>query len=64
MTYFETRKTHTYRAYGMLLPGYGSSMDPHRCGDPDEPCVTVTEQREVSDWKVVKTETIGTFTKP
>lgn len=55
----ETRTTHLYYAYGRLFEWYGSSMDGHRCGDPDEPCITITEEREVSDWKVVKRETRG-----
>lgn len=49
----ETRKTHYYNFYGRVLTGYGPSMDSHRCGDPNEPCWTVVEQREVSDWTVV-----------
>lgn len=49
----ETRATHYYQAYGRTFTGYGPSMDPHRCGHPDEPCHTVTEQRLVTPWTVV-----------
>lgn len=55
----ETRKSHRYFFYGRVLSGYGPSMDPHRCGNPDEPCVTITEQREVSDWEIVSVERNG-----
>ncbi len=51
----ETRTRHYWREYGRTFEGYGPSMDPHRCGHPDEPCVTITEEREVSDWVVVDT---------
>lgn len=53
MTDIETRVEHYYQAYGMMINGYGSSMDPHRCGDPNEPCVIVRYEREVSPWKQV-----------
>ena len=46
----EARTEHYYRFYGRVLKGYGPSMDPHRCGDPDEPCWTVTETRKVTPW--------------
>lgn len=49
----ETRTTHTYEFYGRIVEGYGPSMDPHRCGAPNEPCRTVTEERTVSPWRVV-----------
>jgi hypothetical protein len=52
----ETRKTHFYNASGVIVKGYGSSMDPHRCGHPDEPCWTITEKRKVTPWKSWKTE--------
>lgn len=52
----ETRTTHYYRFYGRTLKGYGPSMAPHRCGDPSEPCVVVTEERTVTPWKVVSKE--------
>jgi hypothetical protein len=49
----ETRLTHYYEFYGRTLKGYGPSMDPHRCGDPSEPCRIVTEERTVSPWLIV-----------
>lgn len=49
----ETKTEHIYLFYGRWLSGYGPSMDPHRCGHPDEPCITVIYEREVSDWVVV-----------
>ena len=49
----ETRSTHRYLFYGRVLTGYGPSMDPHSCGDPDEPCWVITEARTVSPWVVV-----------
>lgn len=47
----ETRTEHRYKFYGRVLSGYGPSMDPHRCGDPAEPCVTITETRKVTPWR-------------
>lgn len=55
----ETNIKHLYYFYGRVLYGYGPSMDPHRCGDPDEPCVTIKMEREVSDWQLVNREVIG-----
>lgn len=52
----ETKTKHQYLFYGRWLDGYGPSMDPHRCGDPSEPCVTITYEREVSEWKQVSHE--------
>ena len=54
---------HYYQpARGMFpVKGYGPSMDPHRCGHPDEPCITITKEREVSDWVVTSKETKGGF---
>lgn len=49
----ETRVSHTYEFHGKTVEGYGPSMDPHLCGDPDEPCRTVTEARTVTPWQVV-----------
>lgn len=63
MTYIETRTLHQYYFYGTIQSGYGPSMDPHRCGHPDEPCWTITSTREVSDWKVSKIETKGDVPK-
>lgn len=61
--YRETKTEHYYQpAHGMFpVKGYGPSMDPHRCGHPDEPCITVTSEREVTDWEVVSKETKGGF---
>jgi len=50
--FVETRTTHHYLFYGRVLTGYGPSMDPHRCGDPTEPCVVITEERTVTPWRV------------
>lgn len=49
----ERRETHYYKFYGRILSGYGPSMDPHRCGDPSEPCSVVVETRRVTPWVVV-----------
>lgn len=49
----ETRTEHYFQSYGQVVKGYGSSMDPHHCGDPNEPCVTITQEREVTDWETV-----------
>lgn len=49
----EERRIHYYEFYGRTLKGYGPSMDPHRCGHPDEPCRTEVEQRKVTEWLVV-----------
>lgn len=57
-TEVETRTTHYYEFYGRTLTGYGPSMDPHRCGDPSEPCRVVVEQRAVTPWRVVETRVI------
>ena len=46
----ETKTQHFWFQYGRVFEGYGSSMDPHRCGHPDEPCITVVLEREVSPW--------------
>lgn len=46
----ETKTEHTYYFYGKLIHGYGPSMDPHKCGDPNEPCETITYQRSVTPW--------------
>lgn len=50
----ETKTEHYYYFYGRWVSGYGPSMDPHRHGHPDEPCMTLTFQREVSDWELVE----------
>lgn len=55
----ETRVDHVYRLYGRWVRGYGSSMDPHRCGDESEPCTKVTWEREVSPWEVIDVEKVG-----
>ena len=36
----ETRveREHRWFEYGRWFPGFGSSMDPHRCGDPGTTC--------------------------
>lgn len=52
----ETAKEHFYTAHGVNIRGYGPSMDPHRCGDPTEPCVTYTYERQVSEWELVDAE--------
>lgn len=52
----ETKTEHIYWSYGVPVRGYGSSMDQHRCGDEKEPCVKITYERQVSDWKVVGKE--------
>lgn len=57
----ETRTRHLYYFYGRMLSGYGPSMDPHRCGARDEPCVTITEEREVGPWKIVNKTIKGDF---
>lgn len=48
----ETKTEHIYLFYGNWVRGYGPSMDPHRCGHKDEPCVTTVFEREVSPWVV------------
>jgi len=35
-------------------------MDPHRCGSPEEPCVTITYEREISEWVEVDRVKKGT----
>lgn len=52
----ETRVTHYFKAYGRTFTGYGPSMDPHRCGDPTEPCWKVIEKRTVTAWEVTEDE--------
>lgn len=42
---------HYYYFYGRTLEGYGPSMDPHRCGEPDEPCWKVRRTRWVGEWQ-------------
>lgn len=56
----ETRHEHHYYFYGRWLSGYGPSMDPHRCGSPEEPCVTITYEREISEWVEVDRVKKGT----
>lgn len=58
---FEVR--HYYQpAVGMYpVKGYGPSMDPHRCGDPREPCVTLKLEREVTDWVLTEKVAKGGF---
>lgn len=53
----ETKVEHWYYFFGRMLSGHGPSMDPHRCGDPSEPCYKVTYEREVSDWAMVDKDT-------
>lgn len=50
----ETRVEHYFVSYGNLVEGYGSSMDPHICGDESEPCVTLTKTRKVTDWTLTE----------
>ena len=59
----EVRTEHYFQpAIGMFpVKGYGSSMDPHNCGDPNEPCVKITQEREVTNWETVETEAKGGF---
>lgn len=47
----EKRKRHYYFSYGRWIEGYGPSMDPHVCGERDERCYTVYEQRSVGEWQ-------------
>lgn len=53
----ETKTEHWYYFYGRMLSGYGPSMDPHRCGDPDQPCFKITHRREISDWEIIDNDT-------
>lgn len=46
----ETKEEHYFKSYGHVIAGYGSSMDSHRCGDPDEPCKTIKYTRKVTPW--------------
>lgn len=46
----EVEVIHYYVFYGKTLTGYGPSMDPHRCGDPTEPCWKVRKTRWVGEW--------------
>jgi hypothetical protein len=59
----EQQKRHYYYFYGTIVSGYGPSMDPHRCGHPDEPCITVVREREISDWSEVSREIKGDYEK-
>jgi hypothetical protein len=57
----ETRTDHVYYFYGRIVSGYGPSMDPHRCGDPTQPCRRTTSTRTVSPWRVESEEVFGNF---
>lgn len=59
----EEETLHYYYFYGTIVSGYGPSMDPHVCGNPDEPCVLVVKEREVSDWSETSRTTKGDYEK-
>lgn len=56
----ETKTEHFHAFYGRMVSGYGPSMDPHVCGNTDEPCVTITYERKVTPWREVNRVTQGT----